>query len=121
MSRVLLPLLAIVSLFIIVFEFAVPVGAMPEYAARTGEPCASCHVSPAGGGLRNLRGQAWVLMDKPGTLPSTNDALKALGIQLPSDLSIYTAAPSTVPVPAPLNTSFKTAPLVQQLVGYEGN
>src|SRR3990170_4668320 len=36
-----------------------PVQALPEYATRTGEPCAACHVSAGGGGPRTLRGLLW--------------------------------------------------------------
>ena len=37
-----------------------PTQALPEYSAQTGEPCATCHISPSGGGLRTPRGQAWL-------------------------------------------------------------
>ncbi|MBI4789151.1 MAG: hypothetical protein HY782_19135 [Chloroflexi bacterium] len=101
---------------------APPARAMPEYAARVGEPCASCHVSPAGGGLRNVRGQAWIASDKPALVPSTADALKALGLQLPADMSIYTDAPSSIPTPAPLRLRLdKYRPLLERLFDYEGN
>ncbi len=30
--------------------------ALPEYSAQTGEPCASCHISPSGGGARGRLG-----------------------------------------------------------------
>jgi mono/diheme cytochrome c family protein len=95
--------------------------AMPEYAATTGEPCATCHVSPAGGGLRNVRGQAWVASDKPAVVPSTTEALKILGIQMPADMSIYTTSTSQ-PLPAPFDTqSTKYSLLITRLLRYEGN
>lgn len=109
------------GVILIIFAVA-PARAMPEYATRTGEPCATCHVSPAGGGLRNVRGQAWVLSGKPATVPSTTEALQILGIQLPADMSIYTAAPSTQPTPAPFNAQLeKYSPLIERLLKYEGN
>ncbi len=115
-------LLALVLTLLLVFYLAMPASAMPEYATLTGEPCASCHVSPAGGGLRNLRGQAWVLQDKPSAVPSTTEALAALGIQLPSDMSIYTVAPATAPAAAPLAVpATRFTPLFSTLCAYEGN
>jgi len=43
--------------------------ALPDYAARTGEPCATCHINPAGGGPRNQRGLLWVAAGKPDKVP----------------------------------------------------
>lgn len=119
-SRLVFPL---VLASIVLFIFAVsPARAMPEYAARVGEPCATCHVSPAGGGLRNVRGQAWVASDKPAVVPSTEDALKILGVQLPADMSIYTAAPATIPTPAPMKSrAEKFLSLFDTLILREGN
>ncbi len=122
MNRPPLLLLALILTLLLVLSLALPASAMPEYATLTGEPCASCHVSPAGGGLRNLRGQAWVLQDKPSIVPSTSEALTALGIQLPSDMSIYTLAPATAPAAAPLAASVtRVVPLFPTLSAYEGN
>ena len=107
---------------VILTLFAVsPARAMPEYATRVGEPCATCHVSPAGGGLRNVRGQAWVASDKPATVPSTTDALKILGIELPADMSIYTTV-TLQPMPARFNPQLeKYSPLIEHLMSYHGN
>ncbi len=122
MQRVILILFIALILIVLAFTFAVPTRAMPEYATQVGEPCASCHVSPAGGGLRNARGQAWVAEDKPSQVPSTLDALKILGVQLPQDMSVYTNAPASQPTPAPLQMqSEKLAPLMNELLDYEGN
>ncbi len=122
MKRVPLLLLVLILTLSFVFYLAAPTSAMPEYATRTGEPCASCHVSPAGGGLRNLRGQAWVLEDKPGIVPSTTEALAALGIQLPSDMTVYTVAPATQPAAALLAVpAARVTPLFPTLSAYEGN
>ena len=43
--------------------------AYPEYATRTGEQCTTCHVNPAGGGPRTLRGLLWLAQGKPDTVP----------------------------------------------------
>jgi mono/diheme cytochrome c family protein len=40
------------ALGVTLWAAAQPVHALPEYAARTGEACATCHVSPGGGGPR---------------------------------------------------------------------
>jgi hypothetical protein len=118
MRRLLLLLLGLVLLVVL----ATPARAMPEYATRVGEPCGTCHISPAGGGLRNLRGQAWVASGKPDAVPSTADALKILGLKMPEDMSIYDTAPSVVPTAAPLQAQPRNImPLWQHLVEYEGN
>lgn len=119
-SRLVFPLF-LAGVVLLIFSVS-PARAMPEYAAQTGEPCATCHVSPAGGGLRNVRGQAWVASDKPATVPSTTEALQLLGIQLPADMSIYTVAPAVVPTPAPLSLqSEKQISLFDALQNYPGN
>ena len=120
LSRLVFPLL-LAGVILVIFGVS-SARAMPDYAASTGEPCATCHVSPAGGGLRNVRGQAWVASDKPATVPSTTDALKILGIELPADMSIYTVAPTVAPTPAPLSMqSKKLMPLLDKLQTYPGN
>lgn len=55
---------------VLVFAAQQPAHALPEYAARTGQPCATCHVNPAGGGPRTLRGLLWVSQGKPDQVPS---------------------------------------------------
>lgn len=91
---VLLTILATLAL-------AAPSNAMPEYATQLGEPCATCHISPAGGGLRTPRGMAWVAQEKPGAVPSQEDALKLLGVKTTLNPADYAAAP--LPRPAALN------------------
>jgi hypothetical protein len=44
--------------------------ARPEYAAATGQPCATCHVSPAGGGPRTPSGQAFMAIPTHATDPA---------------------------------------------------
>lgn len=43
--------------------------ALPEYATRTGQQCATCHVNPAGGGPRTLRGLLWLAQGRPDQVP----------------------------------------------------
>jgi mono/diheme cytochrome c family protein len=59
------------GVFIGVLVFAVqqPVHALPEYATRTGQTCATCHVNPAGGGPRTLRGLVWLAEGRPDQVP----------------------------------------------------
>ena len=119
LSRLVFPLL-LAGVILVIFGVS-SARAMPDYAASTGEPCATCHVSPAGGGLRNVRGQAWVASDKPATVPSTTDALKILGIELPADMSIYTTV-TLQPMPARFNPQLeKYSPLIEHLMSYHGN
>ncbi len=44
--------------------------ALPEYSARTGESCATCHVSAGGGGPRTLRGLLWSAQGRPDKVPA---------------------------------------------------
>lgn len=100
--------------------------ALPEYSAQTGEPCATCHVSPSGGGPRGTRGQAWVGGGKPGVVPDLAKALELLGIYLDVDESQY-LAPSDPPAPAdaldaaPAGDPAVGAELHQILQNYDGN
>lgn len=57
-----------------------PAHALPEYAARTGEPCATCHVNPGGGGPRTLRGLLWAAQGRPDEVPQIGDVLLAPGV-----------------------------------------
>jgi hypothetical protein len=79
-----------------------PTRALPEYSAQTGEPCATCHISPSGGGLRTPRGQAWVGNGRPGAVPALNDALALLGVRLKVNAQDFVAGPGAVREPAAL-------------------
>jgi len=57
-----------------------PVHALPEYAPRTGEPCATCHVSAGGGGPRTLRGMLWAARGRPDDIPDLPGTLIAPGV-----------------------------------------
>ncbi len=63
-----------------------PAHALPEYADRTGEACATCHVSPGGGGPRTLRGLLWTARGRPDAVPELPDVLLAPGVTDPVDL-----------------------------------
>jgi len=54
--------------------------ALPEYANRTGESCATCHVNPGGGGPRTLRGALWAAKGKPDKVPALPGVLLAPGV-----------------------------------------
>jgi len=96
--------------------------ALPEYASQTGEPCASCHVSPSGGGPRGPRGQAWVASGKPGAVPDTLQSLELLGVELRVDPAYFTVTNLELQAPeAPKTTSGSGQPLYRWLGGYDGN
>lgn len=96
--------------------------ALPEYSAQTGEPCASCHISPSGGGPRGPRGQAWVASSKPGAVPDTLEALELLGVELTVDPAYFTVTDPEVPEPEALEVgSGQGQPLYRWLGGYDGN
>lgn len=59
-----------VILGLLLFASRSPVHAYPEYTNRTGQQCTTCHVSPAGGGPRTLRGLLWAAAGKPDVVPS---------------------------------------------------
>jgi hypothetical protein len=96
--------------------------ALPEYATQTGEPCGTCHVSAAGGGLRTPRGLAWVAQQKPPTVPGLEVALLVLGVKSTGDPADFVAQP-TAPAPAaPLATRYERKMLmVEIMLGYAGN
>ena len=112
--------IAIVTL--VLLAIAIPSKAMPEYATQLGEPCATCHISPAGGGLRTARGQAWVAQEKPGAVPSIEESLILLGVRttvVPADY-----APALLPRPAPKALNAEESPNKnwrEWLSSYEGN
>lgn len=99
-----------------------PAQALPEYSAQTGEPCATCHLSPSGGGPRGPRGQAWVGAGKPGTVSDLAQALEQLGIHLEVDPSLYLAPTGTVSPTQPLEINPSISrPLHDRLSAYDGN
>lgn len=97
----LVGLLVILSVVVLLLA-SQPTGALPEYSTQTGEPCASCHISPSGGGLRTPRGQAWVGSGRPGTVPALNNALALLGVRLKMNDADFVALPAAVKPAEPL-------------------
>ncbi len=79
-----LQLLAIAAIAVFVFLAIAPpsrqVHALPEYAQRTGESCATCHVNPGGGGPRTLRGMLWAARGRPDQVPALPNVLLAPGV-----------------------------------------
>jgi len=99
-----------------------PVRALPEYSAQTGEPCATCHISPSGGGPRGPRGQAWVGSGKPGAVPDLLQALDILGVRLERDPSYFTTVLQPPAPPAPLDLPpAEKQELFNWLNTYDGN
>jgi mono/diheme cytochrome c family protein len=124
MKRYLI-LLGILLLVTALFLALLPVSsadALPEYASQTGEPCASCHVSPSGGGPRGPRGQAWVASGKPGAVPDTLESLELLGVELSVDPAYFTVTDPEVQEPEALETTtVQGRPLYRWLNVYDGN
>ena len=79
-----LQLLAIASIAVFIFlaiaSWSKPVHALPEYAKRTHEPCATCHVNPGGGGPRTLRGALWAARGRADEVPALPGVLLAPGV-----------------------------------------
>ncbi len=99
MRRGFLVGLALVVALALVMVVSQPTGALPEYSEQTGEPCAGCHISPSGGGLRTPRGQAWVGSGRPGVVPNLTDALALLGVRLTVDEADFVAPSDGVRTP----------------------
>jgi hypothetical protein len=93
MKRLFLAALLLILSAILALVIVPPSQALPEYSAQTGEPCAACHISPSGGGLRTPRGQAWVGGGRPGAVPALGDALAALGVRLQTNEKDFIAPP----------------------------
>lgn len=96
--------------------------ALPEYSAQTGEPCATCHLSPSGGGPRGPRGQAWVGGGKPGSVLSLVESLDFLGIKIESDPADFLPSGQPVQPAQPLQTSVEASEQIHSwLRDYDGN
>ena len=114
-------LLLVTALFLALIPTS-PAQALPEYSAQTGEPCASCHISPSGGGPRGPRGQAWVASEKPGAVPDMLQSLELLGVELTVDPAYFTVTDLEVQEPEALQTApEQDQPLYRWLSGYDGN
>ena len=119
---ILLGILFLATALFLALLPASTVGALPEYASQTGEPCASCHISPSGGGPRGPRGQAWVASGKPGAVPDTLQSLELLGVELNVDPDYFTVTDPEVEEPKVLETtSGQSQPLYRWLSQYDGN
>ena len=125
MKRILLlgcTLIGLAVLLAFVTWSAQDVQALPEYSAQTGEPCATCHISPSGGGSRTPRGQAWIAADKPGTVPDLLASLEFLGVSLDYDPGDFTEVAPEIPAAQPLPVRpGQGERLHDHLSGYSGN
>jgi hypothetical protein len=114
--------LALVGAIVFAAGQAHTVKALPEYSNQVGEPCASCHISPSGGGPRGARGQAWVGSGKPGAVPDQDAALALLGVKLDIKKADFVAVPGAVPAAQPLTVKPGGEKKVYQwLKDYQGN
>lgn len=76
-------LLGLSGFFILAFALfkAEPAHALPEYASRTSQSCATCHVNPGGGGPQTMRGLIWAASGKPDAVPELPGVLLAPGVE----------------------------------------
>lgn len=122
MKRLLLLTTVFIIIVLMLALSSQPTQALPEYATQTGEPCATCHISPSGGGLRTVRGQAWVGSGKPGAVPGLTEALELLGVHLEVDEGAYVTVPESIPTAEPLRLKAGQAKAMHDwLKNYEGN
>jgi len=125
MKRIILIGSLLVMLTALLVLFSCPledVQALPEYSAQTGEPCATCHISPSGGGSRSPRGQAWIADGKPSSVPELLTALELLGVKLDVDMADFNNVPVEIPPAQPLPLPpGPTNLLHQHLLAYPGN
>ena len=121
MKRIWLIAILLLTIIITLTLAGPPSRALPEYSTQTGEPCASCHLSPSGGGPRTLRGQAWVAAGKPGAVPDVVQSLELLGVKLKINESDYVNQSNSVPPLTPLEMADQPHPLHDWLKDYQGN
>ena len=92
---------------LIMIAMATVTDALPQYAAATGQPCATCHVNPAGGGPRNATGQAFEAIPTHSTDPAgafaqiSHTAPAPAPTQAPAPAATQTPAPAPAPTQAP--------------------
>ena len=82
----LMGIVGLAALVLWALSAVAPAHALPEYAQRTGEPCATCHVNPGGGGPRTLRGALWAARGRPDQVPSLPGVLLAPGVKSGAEL-----------------------------------
>jgi hypothetical protein len=121
MKRICLISILLITILITLTLAGQPTRALPEYSSQTGEPCASCHISPSGGGPRTLRGQAWVAAGKPGAVPDVVQSLELLGVKLKINESDYVNPSGVTPPLTPLEKANQPHPLHDWLKDYQGN
>ncbi|MDP2663050.1 MAG: LPXTG cell wall anchor domain-containing protein [Dehalococcoidia bacterium] len=73
--------------------------ALPDYATKTGQACATCHVNPAGGGALTARGQAFAAIATHTTDPA--GAFTQSGTAAPAATATTAPAAAATPTAAP--------------------
>jgi len=73
---------------LLLFAHATDTMALPRFAAQTGSKCQSCHVNPAGGGMRNAYGAQFGREELPVPQWSEEAGLEDLSKLLPSFLGV---------------------------------
>jgi mono/diheme cytochrome c family protein len=81
--------LGVLAGMVVAAGWSTPTHAYPEYTARTGEQCTTCHVNPAGGGPRTLRGLLWLADGKQDTVPPLPGSSAAASDQVLDGAGLY--------------------------------
>lgn len=75
----------------------VPTAALPDYAAKTGQACGVCHVSPAGGGALTARGTAFAAIPTHFADPAAAFTQSGAAAQPAATPTAPPAAPAATP------------------------
>src|SRR3990172_3267328 len=99
-------LLAIVVGFVAAMVTLVrPTAALPDYAAKTGQACGTCHVNSAGGGPRTPLGQRFEAIPAHFTDPAGAFAQAQAAAQPTATTAPAKPAATATPAPAPAATA----------------
>ncbi len=95
---------AAVIAFVAMLARPLPSAALPDYAAKTGQACATCHINPAGGGARTPLGLRFEAIanhatDPAGAFTQAQAAAQPTATAAPKPVATATAAPKPVATP----------------------
>ncbi|MBI2863535.1 MAG: hypothetical protein HYX94_03125 [Chloroflexi bacterium] len=116
-SNRMLILVALVGVMTLFAWLARPnaAAALPDYAAKTGQPCSTCHVNPAGGGPLTATGSAFQAIpthtsDPAGAFAQVTAATRPAPAPSPSTTTPSTTTPSTTAPTTPAAPSAAALP-----------
>jgi hypothetical protein len=82
------PICAVCFFALVIIAYAPDALALPRFAAQTGSKCQSCHINPAGGGMRNAFGAQFGREELPVPQWSEEAGLEDVTKLLPSFLGV---------------------------------